>query len=74
MKNIFLYTKQDLIDLVQRLKDYTSESRTILGHDDREANEFVEIFLNEKFEEEPKEETLKKSAENYANHDVVIRK
>jgi hypothetical protein len=41
-----LYTKQDLIDLVQQLKDYTKESHTILGHDDREAIEFVDIFLD----------------------------
>jgi len=41
-----LYTKQDLIDLVQGLKDYTKESHTILGHDDREAIEFVDIFLD----------------------------
>jgi hypothetical protein len=40
------YTKQDLIDLVQSLKDYTHESHTILGHDEREASEFVEIYLN----------------------------
>ena len=42
----FLYTKQDLIDLVQGLKDYTKESHTILGHDDRESIEFVDIFIN----------------------------
>jgi hypothetical protein len=41
-----LYTKQDLIDLVQGLKDYTKESHTILGHDDRDASEFVDIFLD----------------------------
>jgi hypothetical protein len=41
-----LYTKQDLIDLVQGLKDYTKESHTILGHDDRESSEFVDIFLD----------------------------
>ena len=40
------YTKQDLIDLVQGLKDYTKESHTILGHDDRDAIEFVDIFLD----------------------------
>ena len=42
-----LYTKQDLIDLVDSLKNYTKESHTILGHDDRDAIEFVDIFLNE---------------------------
>lgn len=41
-----LYTKQDLIELVQKLKDYTKESHTVLGHDDREASEFVDIFLD----------------------------
>ena len=47
-----LYTKEDLIDLVQGLKDYTKESHTILGHDDREPSEFVNIFLNEISDEE----------------------
>ena len=41
-----LYTKQDLIDLVQGLKDYTNESKSILGQDDRDASEFVDIFLD----------------------------
>jgi len=41
-----LYTKQDMIDLVQSLKDYTHESHTILGHDEREASEFVETFID----------------------------
>ena len=45
-KEALYYTKQDLIDLVQGLKDYTKESHTILGHDDREAIEFVDIFLD----------------------------
>jgi hypothetical protein len=34
-----------MIDLVQSLKDYTRESNNILGHDEREASEFVDIFL-----------------------------
>jgi hypothetical protein len=38
--------KQRMIDLVQSLKDYTHESHTILGHDERDASEFVEIYLN----------------------------
>lgn len=42
------YTKQDLIDLVQSLKDYTHESGKVLGHDDREAFEFVDIYLKNK--------------------------
>jgi hypothetical protein len=41
-----LYTKQDMIGLVQSLKDYTHESHTILGHDEREASEFVETFID----------------------------
>lgn len=40
--------KQMLCDLVQSLKDYTLESRNILGHDEREPIEFVEIFLNKR--------------------------
>jgi hypothetical protein len=35
---------QRLINLVQSLKDYTHESHAILGHDERDASEFVEIF------------------------------
>ena len=40
------FTRQDLIDLVESLKDYTAESHNILGHDEREPSEFVDIFLN----------------------------
>ena len=39
--------KNQLIELVQSLKNYTHESKTILGHDERDASEFVEIFLNQ---------------------------
>jgi K+/H+ antiporter YhaU regulatory subunit KhtT len=38
---------QQMIALVQSLKDYTHESHSILGHDEREAAEFVEIFINQ---------------------------
>ena len=48
----YFYTKQDLIDLVESLKNYTRESHTILGHDDREPIEFVDIFINEISDEE----------------------
>ena len=41
--------KQRMIDLVQRLKDYTRESNNVLGFDEREASEFVDIFYNETF-------------------------
>jgi hypothetical protein len=40
--------KQMLCDLVEQLKDYTHQSKSILGHDEREPIEFVEIFLTEK--------------------------
>ena len=43
-----IYTKNDLIDLVQSLKDYTHESHSILGHDERDAQEFVDIFLKDR--------------------------
>lgn len=38
--------REQMIELVQQLKDYTRESRNILGHDEREASEFVDIFYN----------------------------
>jgi hypothetical protein len=39
--------KEQMIDLVQSLKDYTHESHIILGHDEREASEFVEIYYKD---------------------------
>jgi hypothetical protein len=39
-----MYSEEDMIDLVEQLKDYTKESHTILGHDKRDAKEFVNIF------------------------------
>jgi hypothetical protein len=44
--------KQRMIDLVQHLKDYTGESNNVLGFDEREASEFVDIFYNETFNNE----------------------
>ena len=41
--------KERMIQLVQGLKDYTHESHTILGHDERDASEFVDIFYNETY-------------------------
>jgi hypothetical protein len=41
-----IYAKEIMIQLVDDLKAYTHESHTILGHDEREPIEFVEIFLN----------------------------
>jgi len=42
-ESIFKY--EDLVDLVQSIKDYTHESKNIIGHDERDAKEFVNIFL-----------------------------
>jgi hypothetical protein len=44
--------KQRMIDLVQQLKDYTRESNNVLGFDEREASEFVEILYYETFKSE----------------------
>lgn len=44
--------KRQMIDLVQHLKDYTEESNNILGFDEREAIEFVDIFYNKTFKSE----------------------
>jgi hypothetical protein len=40
------YTYQNMIDLVSQLMDYTREGRIILGHDEREPFEFVDIFID----------------------------
>jgi len=37
--------RKQLIALVQSLMDYTTESHSILGYDERDASEFVDIFL-----------------------------
>jgi hypothetical protein len=41
--------RQRMINLVQHLKDYTRESNNVIGFDDREASEFVDIFYNKTF-------------------------
>jgi hypothetical protein len=41
--------KQRMIDLVQHLKNYTRESNNVLGFDERETSEFVDIFYNKTF-------------------------
>lgn len=43
-----LYTEEDLIDLVESLKNYTKESHNILGYDERDAKEFVYVFLKDR--------------------------
>jgi hypothetical protein len=35
---------EDVLQLIQSLKDYTHESHNILGHDEREPEEFLETF------------------------------
>lgn len=40
-----LFTKQDMCNLIQSLKNYTREGNVILGFDEREPEEFLEIFL-----------------------------
>ena len=44
--------KEQKILLVQQLKNYTYDSQCILGNDDREAIEFVDIFDNETLKSE----------------------
>jgi hypothetical protein len=39
------HLRDNLERLVQEIKDYTCESRNILGLDDREPSEIVDIFL-----------------------------
>ncbi len=39
------HLRDNLERLVQEIKDYTRESRNILGFDDREPSEIVDIFL-----------------------------
>ena len=38
------YSKEDMLNLIQSLKDYTHESHSILGQDEREPIEFLEIW------------------------------
>lgn len=45
MKQVGLVREDELVKLVQSLKDYTRESRSILGFDDRDASEFVDIYF-----------------------------
>ena len=41
--------KNQMILLVQQLKDYTRESNNILGYDEREAEEFVDIYYTQTY-------------------------
>ena len=70
-----LYTENDLIDLVQSLKDYTHESRSILGHDERDAKEFVHIFLKDKSPIElPSDEEIEAHVEDDFINAIEIHK
>jgi len=44
--------KEQKILLVEELKDYTKESQCILGNDEREASEFVDIFYDKIFKQQ----------------------
>lgn len=41
--------REQMIDLVESLKDYTHESHVILGLDERESSEFVDIYYTKTF-------------------------
>ena len=43
--------RETLIKFCDELKDYTAESRNILGHDERESTEIVDIFLKQRSED-----------------------
>lgn len=44
--------REQKILLVERLMEYTKESQNVLGNDEREASEFVDIFYKETFKSE----------------------
>jgi len=44
--------REQKILLIEELKDYTKESQCILGNDEREASEFVDIFYNKTFKQQ----------------------
>jgi hypothetical protein len=71
------YSEEDLIDLVQQLKDYTKEGLTILGNDDREAEEFVDIFtssLKQEYIELEMEEVFHKGTQEKQDDGSIIFK
>lgn len=45
LKEKYKYTEDDLIEIVEDLKHYTHESQVVLGYDERDASEFIDIFL-----------------------------
>ena len=38
------FSEADMLNMIQSLKDYTHESHSILGFDEREPKEFLEIW------------------------------
>lgn len=44
------FSKADVLDIIQSLKDYTHESHKVLGHDEREPEEFLQIWKEEQLE------------------------
>jgi hypothetical protein len=42
--------KKLMIEFVESLRDYEKESHNLLGFDERETEEFLQIFLKEKYE------------------------
>ena len=63
--------KQILIDLVQSIKDYEREAHKMIGFDEREAEEFVDIFAEAnqlKFDEpsEPEADECNEQAKEFA--------
>lgn len=41
------FGRERMVAIVGRLKDYSRESHAILGHDERSAEELVDLFLQE---------------------------
>lgn len=56
--------KEHKILLVQQLIDYTKEAQCVLGNDEREASEFVEIFYQSNFKSDNMENKLKSLEEH----------
>jgi len=47
-KETYSFAKEDMVELIQSLKDYTHESHNILGHDERESEEFFELWKEQR--------------------------
>ena len=43
-KQLDAFSRLDMLDLIQSLKDYTLESHVILGHDEREPEDFLQTW------------------------------